>query len=141
VISSLTQTKPYSLIKPLNIYASVSALAGFATALISVLFIIYRPSSDYPAGFNENETLHSWTCKWKTGTSGISSPSHFDRDCTSTRAAFVLLCVLVGMEALMGIVGVVGIWFQRDVSRRRIGQSQLTQLDFATKDTKDGYRN
>jgi hypothetical protein len=133
VLSSLTHVQPYSRIKPLNIHASASALAGFVTALVGILFIIYRPSSDYPAGFSKNETLHSWTCKWKTGTSGTSSPSHFDRDCINTRAGFVLLCVLIGMEVLLGIVAAVGTWFQRDVSRRREEQVQLEKLEVATK--------
>lgn len=103
------------------------------TALVGILFVIYLPSSDYPAGFSRNETLHSWTCKWQTGTSGTKAPRHFDRDCVNTRAGFVLLCVLVGMETLLGLVAAVGIWFQRDVARRRAEQSQLEKLEIATK--------
>ncbi|CRL28534.1 unnamed protein product [Penicillium camemberti] len=129
---------PHSRIKSLNIYASASAIAGFSTALVGILFIIYLPSSDYPAGFSKNETLHSWTCKWKTGTSSTSTPRHFDRDCVNTRAGFVLLCVLLGMEVLMGLVAAVGTWFQRDVSRRRAEQFQLEKLEIATKQV---YRN
>ncbi|KAJ5970214.1 uncharacterized protein N7479_000132 [Penicillium vulpinum] len=124
---------PHSRIKPLNIYASASAVAGFVTTLVSILFIIYLPSSDYPAGFSKNETLHSWTCKWKTGTGSTTAPRHFDRDCINTRAGFVLLCVLVGMEVLMGFVAAAGTWFQRDVARRRAEQSQLEKLEIATK--------
>ncbi|KAJ5465583.1 hypothetical protein N7530_009370 [Penicillium desertorum] len=129
---------PHSRIKSLNNYASALAIAGFLTALVSILFIIYLPSSDYPAGFSKNETLHSWTCKWKTGTSGTKTPRHFDRDCTNTRAGFVLLCVLVGLEGLMGLVAAVGMWFQRDVARRRAEQFQLEKLEIATKQV---YRN
>ncbi|KAF9249778.1 hypothetical protein DTO013E5_8227 [Penicillium roqueforti] len=129
---------PHSGIKSLNNYASASAVAGFVTALAGILFIIYPPSSDYPAGFNKKETLHSWTCKWKNGTSSINTPRHFDRDCINTRAGFVLLCVLVGMEVLMGLVAAVGTWFQRDISRHRAEQFQLEKLEIATKQV---YRN
>ncbi|CAP79032.1 hypothetical protein E8E15_005369 [Penicillium rubens] len=127
---------PHSRIKSLNNYASASAIAGFLTALVGILFIIYLPSSDYPAGFSKNETLHSWTCKWKTGTSGTKPPRHFERDCINTRAGFCLLCVLVGLEILMGLVAAVGIWFQRDVAGRRA--DQLEKLEIATKQV---YRN
>lgn len=37
------------------------------------------------------------------------------------------------MEVLMGIVAVVGTWFQRGVSRRRAEQFQLEKLEIATK--------
>ncbi|CAG7988662.1 unnamed protein product [Penicillium olsonii] len=124
---------PHSRIKPLNIYSSVLAFAGFVTALVTVLFTIYRPSSNHPAGFNTNETLHSWTCKWKTGTDGTSIPRHFERDCMNTRAGFALMCVLIGMEMLMGIVAAAGTWFQRDVSRRREQQFQVEKLEIASK--------
>ncbi|KAJ5998001.1 hypothetical protein N7499_005603 [Penicillium canescens] len=132
-IAAALLPSPYSRIKPLNIYASTSALAGFVTALVGILFIKYLPSSNYPAGFSKNETLHSWTCKWKTGTSTTKTPTHFDRDCLNTRAAFVLLCMLVGMEVLMGVIAAVGTWFQRDVSRCREAQFQLEKLEVATK--------
>ncbi|KAJ5826616.1 hypothetical protein N7447_003379 [Penicillium robsamsonii] len=134
-IAAALLPSPHSRIKPLNIYASASAVAGFLAALVGILFIIYLPSSDYPAGFSKNETLHSWTCKWKTGTSSISTPHHFDRDCINTRAGFVLLCVLVGMEVLMGLVAAAGTWYQRDVTRRRAEQVQLEKLEIATKQT------
>ncbi|KAJ5312008.1 hypothetical protein PENANT_c022G04479 [Penicillium antarcticum] len=135
-ITAALLPSPYSRIKPLNIYASTSALAGFVTALVGILFIKYLPSSNYPAGFSKNETLHSWTCKWKTGTSTTNTPTHFDRDCINTHAAFVLLCVLVGMEVLMGVVAALGTWFQRDVSRRRAAQFQLEKMEVATKNSR-----
>ncbi|KAJ5158064.1 uncharacterized protein N7500_007715 [Penicillium coprophilum] len=137
-IAAALLPSPHSRIKPLNIYASASAVAGFLTALVGILFIVYLPSSDYPAGFSKNETLHTWTCKWKTGASSIKAPYHFDRDCINTRAGFVLLCVLVGMEVLMGLVAAAGTWYQRDVARRRAAQLQLEKLEISTKQV---YRN
>ncbi|KAJ5578739.1 uncharacterized protein N7459_007703 [Penicillium hispanicum] len=129
---------PHSRIKLLNICASASALAGFITSLVGILFIIYLPSSTYPTGFTKNETLHSWTCKWKKDTGHDTTPVHFVRDCHNTRAGFALLCTLLGLEILMGIGAVVGAWFQRDVGRRREEQVQLEKLEIATKQV---YRN
>ncbi|KAJ5114327.1 hypothetical protein NUU61_000086 [Penicillium alfredii] len=124
---------PHSRIKPLNTYASLSAFAGFITALVGVLFIIHRPSSSYPAGFTHNETLHSWTCKWKIAPDGAQAPIYFSRDCASTRAGFVLLCVLLALEVLLGLVAAVGAWLQRNVARHREDLVQLEKLDIATK--------
>ncbi|CAI7641864.1 unnamed protein product [Penicillium bialowiezense] len=132
-ISTALMPSPYSRIKPLNIYASASALAGFVTSLVSLLFIIYRPASSHPDGFSKNETLQSWTCKWKAGTSGTTIPHDFDRDCMNTRAGFVLICVLIGLEIFMGVLAAVGTWFQRDVARRREQQFQLEKLEIASK--------
>lgn len=124
--------QPRSRIRLLNIGASISALAGFVTSLVGVLFIVYLPSSSYPAGFTKNETLHSWTCKWKTS-GEIPSPIHFSRDCHSTRAGFALLCTLLGLEIFMGLTAAAGAWFQRDVGRRREEKLQLEKLEIATK--------
>jgi hypothetical protein len=49
-----------------------------------------------------------------------------------------MLCVLVGMEVLMGLAAAAGTWVQRDVSRRREAQVQLEKLEIATKQV---YRN
>lgn len=99
---------------------------------------MYLPSSTYPSGFSENETLHSWTCKWKTDTSSTTIPIHFTRDCHGTRAGFALLCVLLGLEIAMVVGAALGSYFQRDVSRRREEEFQLEKVEIATK---QAYRN
>ncbi|GLI72086.1 hypothetical protein PoHVEF18_000254 [Penicillium ochrochloron] len=124
---------PHSRIKLLNSYASASAFSGFITALIGIIFTIYRPSASYPSGFSDGETLHSWTCKWDSSSGSTSSPVHFSRDCHETRAGFAMLCVLLGLEILMGLAAAAGTWSQRDVSRRREQQVQLEKLEIATK--------
>ncbi|KAJ5676532.1 uncharacterized protein N7477_002165 [Penicillium maclennaniae] len=124
---------PHSRIQILNTCASTSAIAGFITALIGLLFTIYLPSSTYPVGFTENETLHSWTCKWKNNTSSTTIPVHFTRDCHNSRAGFALLCVLLGLEIVMGVGAALGSYFQKDVSRRREQEFQLEKLEIATK--------
>jgi hypothetical protein len=44
-----------------------------------------------------------------------------------------MLCVLLGLEILMGLAAAAGTWSQRDVSRRREQQIQLEKLEIATK--------
>lgn len=117
----------------MNSYSSLSAISGFITALVGIIFIIYRPSSSYPSGFTGNETLQSWTCKWKDGSSGQTTPINFSRDCSSNRAGFALLCLTLGLEILMGIAAAMGSLSQRGVSRRREEQFQLEKLEIATK--------
>lgn len=92
---------------------------GFTTALIGLLFVIYRPSSTYPIGFAENETLHSWTCKWQSTTKGSTAPVNFSRDCHDTGAGLALLCLALGLEVLMGVSAAAGTYLQKDVSRQR----------------------
>ena len=128
----------------LNILSTATALSGFIAALTTLLFTIYLPSSIYPRGFTYNETLHSWTCKWKsvrdatadqqnTDTS-IPAPAHFARYCSQTTAAFVLLGVLVGLEVLMGVAAAGGFWLERTVWRQR----ECRRFDFVNIRAKNG---
>ncbi|KAJ5625214.1 hypothetical protein N7510_001523 [Penicillium lagena] len=133
-IATALLPSPHSRIKTLNTFSSASAVAGFITALTGVLFTLYPPSSTYPVGFSENETLHSWTCKWGSSHNDIATPIHFARDCAEMRTGFVLLGVLVGLEFIMGLVATVGSWMQRGVARQRADeQHQLEKLEFSTK--------
>lgn len=119
---------PHSQIKRSNYTATSTAVAGFIAALVGVLFAIYRPRSTYPTGFTTNETLHSWTCKWKFSTGSTSSsgdtwvaaPVYFARDCAVTEAGFALMCALLGLEIIMGFVAGAGLWLERGVSRQRV---------------------
>jgi hypothetical protein len=129
----LTPAQPHSRIKLLNSYASASAFSGFITSLVGIIFMIYRPSASYPSGFSQGETLRSWTCKWKSSNGSTSTPIHFTRDCHETRAGFALLCVLLGLEILMGLAAAAGTLSQRDVSRRRDQQVQLEKLEISAK--------
>lgn len=111
--------QPHARIRLLNTCAFASALTGFTTALIGLLFVIYRPGSTYPSGFTKNETLQSWTCKWQPASNHAIAPINFSRDCHDTRAGFALLCMVLGMEILMGMSAVAGSYLQRNMSRQR----------------------
>lgn len=132
--------QPRSRIRFLNLLAGATAVSGFITSLVGVLFTIYLPSSTYPSGFNENETLHSWTCKWKSirnpSSSDAQAPIHFERDCTETQAAFVLLGILIGLEIIMGFVAAAGLWLERSLIRhRRTGVFDLETVKVAAKNS------
>ncbi|PWY83947.1 hypothetical protein BO83DRAFT_433565 [Aspergillus eucalypticola CBS 122712] len=139
---------PRPHIRLLNLLAAATALSGFIAALVGLVFVIYQPGAKHPSGFSEMETLHSWTCKWgvvRDGYDSVSSsgsgnstvsastsgsynttvggyataPVHFKRDCDVTSAGFVLLCVLLGLEVVMGLVVGVGVWVERKVGGLR----------------------
>ncbi|GFF31840.1 hypothetical protein IFM58399_03014 [Aspergillus lentulus] len=133
---------PHSHIRRLNIVASGTAVAGLIAAAVGLAFAIYLPQSTYPGGFSHNETLHSWTCKWKAMRSVTSSenaslhaPTHFERDCSETRAGFVLLALLIGLEVVGGAVGAFGVWLERNVSRQRSFGAQVEKETVLTKDS------
>lgn len=113
----------------MNSLAAAVSVSGFVTALVGVLFALYLPSSTYPPGFTVNETLQSWTCKWADPpkVAGarvmVSAPIHFARDCKDSRAGFVLLCVLLGLEAVMGFAAAAGYLLERNVAKENSGSS------------------
>ncbi|KAF7179091.1 hypothetical protein CNMCM7691_008020 [Aspergillus felis] len=133
---------PHSHIRRLNILASGTAVAALIAAAVGVAFAINLPQSTYPGGFSHNETLHSWTCKWKAMRSVTSSenaslhaPTHFERDCRETRAGFVLLALLIGLEVAGGAVGVFGVWLERNVSRQRSFGVKVEKVTALTKNS------
>ncbi|KAL2001815.1 hypothetical protein VTN02DRAFT_1190 [Thermoascus thermophilus] len=119
---------PHPRTRLLNILSTAVSCGGFIAAVTGIAFAIYLPSSTYPSGFTENETLHSWTCRWKSmrglnildedGTP-LRAPDHFPRDCVETRAGFILLGLLIGLEVMMGAAAAAGWWVEIDVRRRR----------------------
>ena len=139
----LTDSKRHSHTKALNHLASASAFSGFITALVGVTFAIYPPSSKYPSGFTVNETLQSWTCKWKKPLDGniagpdgtpLHAPTHFARDCAASRAGFALMCVLIALEIVMAVAAVAGYL----LTRRAAGQRADERVVSETVVVKDG---
>ncbi|KAG2421046.1 hypothetical protein HFD88_000662 [Aspergillus terreus] len=128
---------PHSRIRRSNFAATATAAAGLIAALVGVLFAIYQPGSHKPSGFSGDETLHSWTCKWKSvrgESSAVSAPAHFARDCAVTEAGFALLCALIGLEVILGAVAGAGIWLERGVSRQREDERlQLEKIETTAK--------
>ncbi|KAN0070209.1 hypothetical protein V8E54_011790 [Elaphomyces granulatus] len=126
---------PHPRTKLLNFLATITAGAGLVTAVVGVIFAVYLPSATYPSGFTQNETIHSWTCKWRTleannvtGQDGqpLHAPAGFSRDCIETRVGFVLLGLLIGIEAIMGAASAAGWFLERTVSKqRRVEQVEL----------------
>lgn len=89
-------------------------------------FSIYLPSAVYPDGFSVGETIHSWTCKWKSVSSisnssqqSLSDPANFARICAESRAGFVLLGLLIGLEVIMCAAAAAGYMLEMSVARQR----------------------
>jgi hypothetical protein len=112
----------------LNFITTLTSIVGFITALVGVIFAMYLPWATYPSGFTQGETIHSWTCKWEsldraatTGQDGQSlyPPAGFHHSCLETRAGFILLGLLVGLEILMGAAATAGWWLEHTVTKQR----------------------
>ncbi|KAL1967451.1 hypothetical protein VTN77DRAFT_3236 [Rasamsonia byssochlamydoides] len=130
---------PHPRTRLLNFIASAIAVAGFVTAIVGVVFSIYLPSATYPNGFTSNETIHSWTCKWQslqgvnaTTADGqpLTAPADFSRNCVESRAGFILLGLLIGLEVIMGAAAAAGWWLEQSVTKqRKAGAIELGQVD------------
>lgn len=108
--------------------ASAVAVSGLITATVCVAFAIHLPASPYPAGFTTSETIQSWSCKWQsigsvnaTSLNGgsLGAPSGFSTICKESRAGFILLCILIGLEVIMGIAAVAGHLLDLSVAKKR----------------------
>ncbi|KAE8373826.1 hypothetical protein BDV26DRAFT_284778 [Aspergillus bertholletiae] len=134
---------PHAHIKRQNLIATAIAISGFFTTLVAFAFTIHLPGSHPPNGFSKVETLHSWTCKWKTEHGPLSSkvddtvtppPARFARDCALTRASFILTGLAIGLTIVMGVAAAVGVWFEKSVSRQRDRDtSPLRKVDIMAK--------
>lgn len=65
----------------------------------------------------------------------LHAPTHFERDCSETRAGFVLLALLIGLEVVGGAVGAFGVWLEQNVSRQRSFGVQVEKEAVLTKDS------
>lgn len=87
--------------------------------------------------------MKDWTCKWASVSSNVHSisvqdgngsgsgsgaggtvlnpPLGFVRDCRLAKAGFGLLGAVLGLEVIMGVVAVLGVWVAFVVRRERMG--------------------
>lgn len=108
---------------------SIMSIAGIITAIVGVSFAVYLPMASYPEDFTSSETIHSWTCKWKSlngvivtdadGRRMLTAPEGFSQLCVESRVGFVFLGLLIGLEVIMGMTAVVGYCLERTVSKQR----------------------
>ncbi|KAE8146879.1 hypothetical protein BDV25DRAFT_161585 [Aspergillus avenaceus] len=141
-ITTALLPSPRAHIHKINLLAATTALIGFLAALAAVVFAIHLPGSHPPSGFSGVETLHSWTCKWKVKHGLLrhnldeivsSPPRHFGRDCAATKAAFVLMACVLGLEILMGAVAAIGAWLARSVEKKRAESEVLVKVESVAK--------
>jgi hypothetical protein len=109
------QTPRFNVLSALS---SISlAIIGLAASVFGVVYTTYTTSrQDY-----NRENIQSWTCRWvdgaanadklfSKGLAAISAPEGFRRVCMEMHAGFALLCVLVGLEALVMSLAGVRLW-------------------------------
>lgn len=114
---------------------------GLLTAIVGVAFSIYLPSATYPDGFTVSETIHSWTCKWRSvgslsSADDVTAPANFSRICAESRAGFVLLGLLIGLEIVMCAAAAAGYMLEMTVSRQRKrsnGNAEMGEFVMETK--------
>lgn len=97
--------------------ASAVAVSGLITAIVCVAFAIHLPAGSHPTGFTNSETIQSWSCKWQSTAS--NGTSGFSTICKESRAGFVLLSILIGLEVLMGVAAVAGHLLDMSVEKKR----------------------
>ena len=128
------QRQPHPRTILLNALSSIVAFIGLISAISAVVYIAQRPDPFILGGSSYGETIHSWTCKWAAvGGSDpqggeIISPSNFKRLCVETRASFVLMCVLIGLETTFGAAAGLGWWLAIGMGKKR----SAAAVDFET---------
>ncbi|KUL90360.1 hypothetical protein ZTR_02056 [Talaromyces verruculosus] len=116
---------PHPRLRLLNHLSSAVGATGLLVAIVGVAFSIYLPSATYPDGFTVSETIHSWTCKWRSvgslsnSNDDVTAPANFSRICAESRAGFVLLGLLIGLEVVMCAAAAAGYMLEMTVSRQR----------------------
>lgn len=129
---------PHPRLRLLNMLSSAVGATGLITAIVGVAFAIYLPSATYPDGFTVSETIHSWTCKWRSVGSddSVTAPANFARICAESRAGFVMLGLLIGLEVIMCAAGAAGYMLEMTVSKQRktsVGNAEMGEFVMETK--------
>ncbi|KAJ9287419.1 hypothetical protein DTO021C3_5110 [Paecilomyces variotii] len=133
---------PHSKTRLLTFLSAAVALAGLITSVTGVVFAIYMPPSRYPNGFTNYETIHSWTCRWKSlkgmnvtdNGQSLSAPASFSRDCMETRAGLILLGLLISLEVIMGAAAAAGWFLERSVDRKQREDFELQKATITVKE-------
>lgn len=57
----------------------------------------------------------------------LHPPARFARDCAASRAGFVLLALLIGLEVVMGVAAAAGYWFEWTMTKRRRNEGLMLE--------------
>ncbi|KAH8699143.1 hypothetical protein BGW36DRAFT_449306 [Talaromyces proteolyticus] len=98
VASVLPSPRPRARL--LNFLAAAIAITGLITATI---------------GWQSLGSVNGTTSSGQS----LTAPTDFSRMCVESRAGFVLLGLLIGLEIIMGFAAVAGYWLERAVVRQR----------------------
>ncbi|OJD19624.1 hypothetical protein AJ78_00481 [Emergomyces pasteurianus Ep9510] len=116
---------PHARIILLNTLITVVALSGLIAAIAAIAFTSTVTDPRINQGDNVGETIRTWTCKWgyADGRDGEGKPveatDEFGRLCRETHASFALMCVLIVLEAVLGVAAALGWWLEFGMERKR----------------------
>ncbi|EDN05597.1 hypothetical protein I7I51_05963 [Histoplasma capsulatum] len=116
---------PHARIVLLNSLIAIVALSGLIAAIVSVAFTTVVTDPRVNNNDNVGETIHTWTCKWGYADGldeegrPVDATDGFGRLCRDTHASFALMCVLIVLEAALGVASLLGWWMEFGMERKR----------------------
>ncbi|OJD22551.1 hypothetical protein ACJ73_06100 [Blastomyces percursus] len=116
---------PHARIVLLNSLITIVAFSGLIAAITAIAFTTTVTDPRVNNGDSVGETIRTWTCKWgyAEGLDEDGKPvdptDEFDRLCRETHASFALMCVLIVLEAVVGVAALLGWWMEFGMERKR----------------------
>ncbi|PGG96284.1 hypothetical protein AJ79_09656 [Helicocarpus griseus UAMH5409] len=116
---------PHARILLLNTLITAVALSGLIAAIVTIAFTTTVTDPRINLNHNVGETIRSWTCKWgfadgvDENGNLVEPTGDFGRLCRETQASFSLTCVLIVLEAGLGVAAAMGWWLEVGMGRKR----------------------
>ncbi|KLJ11815.1 hypothetical protein EMPG_13033 [Blastomyces silverae] len=116
---------PHARIVLLNSFITIVALSGLVAAITAVAFTTVVTDPRVNNGDSVGETIRTWTCKWGYADGldedgkPVDATDGFGRLCRETHASFALMCVLIVLEAVLGVAALLGWWMEFGMERKR----------------------
>ncbi|EGE80582.1 hypothetical protein BDDG_03523 [Blastomyces dermatitidis ATCC 18188] len=116
---------PHARIVLLNSLITIVALGGLIAAIAAIAFTTTITDPRVNNGDSVGETIRTWTCKWGYAEGldedgkPVDATDEFGRLCRETHASFALMCVLIVLEAVLGVAALLGWWMEFGMERKR----------------------
>ncbi|EEH34217.2 hypothetical protein PAAG_05266 [Paracoccidioides lutzii Pb01] len=116
---------PHSRVILLNVIITIVALSGLIAAISAIAFTSTVTDPRMNNGDNVGETIRTWTCKWgfpggvDTHGKPVNATDAFGRLCRETHTSFSLMCVLIVLQAILGVAAAFGWWMDFGMERKR----------------------
>ncbi|PGG99711.1 hypothetical protein GX51_06163 [Blastomyces parvus] len=116
---------PHARIVLLNSFITIVAVSGLIAAITAIAFTTTVTDPRVNKGDSVGETIRTWTCKWGYAEGldedgkPVDATDEFGRLCRETHASFALMCVLIVLEAILGVAALLGWWMEFGMERKR----------------------